>query len=63
MYVLICTGALQYTMLVFGFPSLHTLRQYMRDKGTTSMYMTIYYNYIFPLLQYHIININTHLSE
>ena len=63
MYVLICIGALRYTTLIFRFPGLHTLRWYMRDKGATNMYMTIHYNYIFLLLQYHIIYINTHLSE
>ena len=56
-------GAPQYTMLVFRFPSLHTLRWYMRDKDVTNMYITIYYYYIFLLSQYHIIYINTHLSE
>ena len=50
-------------MLVFGFPSLHMLRQYKIDKDVTNMYMTLYYNYMFLLLQYHIIYINTHLSE
>ena len=49
-------------MLVFRFPGLHMLRQYNIDKDATNMYMTLYYNYIFLLLQYHIIYINTHLS-
>ena len=61
--MLICIGALQYTTLVFGSPGLCTLKQYMRDKGMTNMYMTIYYNYISLLLQYHITCIITHLSE
>ena len=56
-------GALQYTMLVFGFPGLHMLRWYKIDKDVTNMYMTLYYNYIFLSLQYHIIYINTLLSE
>ena len=55
-------GALQYTMLIFRFPGLHMLRQYNIDKDVTNIYMTLYYNYIFLLLQHHIIYINTHLS-
>ena len=50
-------------MLLFGFPDLRSLRQYNIDKNVTNMYMTLYYNYIFLLLQYHIIYMNTHLSE
>ena len=50
-------------MLVFGLPSLCTLRQYKRDRDATDMYVTIYYNYILLSLLYHIIYINTHLSE
>ena len=37
-------------MLIFGFPGLLTLRWYMRDKGTTNMHMSFYYNYIFPII-------------
>ena len=43
-------------------PGLCTLRQYNIDKDVTNMYMTLYYNYIFLLLQYHRIYINTHIS-
>ena len=39
-------GAPQYTMLVFRFPGLHTLRQYKRYQDVTNVYLTIYYNYI-----------------
>ena len=55
-------GAPRYTMLVFGFPGLPMPRQYNIDKDATNMYMTLYYNYIFLLLQYHIIYINTNSS-
>ena len=44
MYVLICIGALQYTMLVFGFPSPCTLRQYEGDRDVTNVY-----NYLLQL--------------
>ena len=62
-YILTCIGALQYTMLVFGFPSLHSLRQYIGrkcDYCTQNIYL--YYDYIIQPLQYHIVYINTHLS-
>ena len=44
-------------MLIFGFPGLHMLRQYNIDKDVTNMYMTLYYSYMFLLLQDHIIYI------
>ena len=62
-YILICIGALQYTMLIFRFPILCSLRQYIISNMTTVYKaFTFYFYYIFQPLQYHIIYINTHLS-
>ena len=36
----------QYTMLIFGFPSLCTLRQYSRDKNATNVYNNLLLLYI-----------------
>ena len=55
-------GTPQYTMLVFGLPSLHMLRWYRETNMQLNMYLILYYSYIFLLLQYHILYINTHLS-
>ena len=47
-------GAPQYTMLIFRFPSLCTLRQNKRKIcDLYTLYLPIYYDYIFLLLQYH----------
>ena len=57
-------GALQYTMLIFGFPSLCTLRQNIRKRcycGMQCIYlfiMTIYFYYYNTMHRY----IHTHLS-
>ena len=43
--VCVCVGALQYTMLIFGFSSLHTLRQYEGENHVT-LYDTLLQLYI-----------------
>ena len=52
-----CTlyGGTGYTMLIFGFSSLCSLRQNVKRKVQIlyTMYLLIYYNYIFLSLQYH----------
>ena len=64
MYIVACMGALQYTMLIFGFPSLCSLRQYIRkrcDYCIQSIYLfiiTIYFYHYNTMHKY----INTHLS-
>ena len=63
MYILTCIGTLQYTMLIFRFTSLHSLRWYIRRKHDNYVQIIyLYYDYMFLPLQYHIIYINTHLS-
>ena len=65
--LLFIVGALQYTRLIFGFPSLHTLRQYEGDIMWL-IYVTIINLYYFSIFQYHynnttnINNINIHLT-
>ena len=59
----IYVGALQYTMLIFGFSFLQVLAGIKKD--TMWLYLidiTLYNNYISLLLQYHKLYINTHLS-
>ena len=57
-------GTPQYTMLVFRFPSLHTLRQYIRQRCNCCIQciylfiMTIYFYYYNTMHRY----INTHSS-
>ena len=49
-------GAPFYTMLIFRFPSLHSLRQYIGEREMQlyyTKYLPIYYNHIFLSLQYH----------
>ena len=63
--LLFILGVLQYTMFIFRFPSLHTLRQY---EGITWLIDTIINLYYFSIFQYHnndttnINNINVHLT-
>ena len=65
--LLLILRALQYTMLIFGFSSLHALRQYEGDI-TWLIYVTIINLYYFSIFQYHnnntsnISNINVHLT-
>ena len=42
MCVCVCIGALQYTTLIFGFSSLHTLRQY-EEEGYATLYVSRMY--------------------
>ena len=47
-------GALQYTMLIFGFSSLCTLRQNIKKMQLLyTIYLPIYCDYIFLLIQHH----------
>ena len=63
--LLFMLGALHYTMLVFRFPSLHTLRQYQRnnvinrynDKPLLFLYISIPHNNTT-----NVSNINVHLT-
>ena len=63
--LLFILGALQYTMLIFGFPGLHILKWY---KGIIWLIDIIIYLYYFSISQYHnnnttnINNINVHLT-
>ena len=62
-HILNCIDALQYTTLIFGFTSLHSLRWYIRRKCDNYVHIIyLYYEYMFLPLQYYIIYINTHLS-
>ena len=52
-------GAPQYTMLIFGFSSLCTLRWYIGDRAMTNVYNYLLQLYILIIT---ILYINTHLS-
>ena len=54
-YCLIILSALQYTMLIFGFPSLHTLRQNRRNDVTLKYKM---FSFITTIFFYLYITIN-----
>ena len=53
-YMLTDMDALQYTMLIFGFPSLHTLKRYMRDRVMTNLYNNLLLIYILIITIPHI---------
>ena len=54
-YMLTDIDASQYTMLIFGFSSLHMLRQYVRDRGATNIcnYLLQLYILIITIPQIH----------
>ena len=63
-YILTCIGALRYTMLIFRFISLCSLRWYIRRKCDNYVQIIyLYFDYMFLPFQYHIIYIITHLSD
>ena len=53
-YMLIDMDALQYTIPIFGFSSLHTLRQYLRDRNLTNVYDNLLLLYILIITIPHI---------
>ena len=63
LHIYIYAGALQYTMLVFWV--LFSLDVSQNEEDTMQLYLmkiTVYYNSLSLLLQYHKLYINTHLS-
>ena len=53
-YILTDIDALQYTTLIFRFPSLCMLRQYVRDRDATSVYGYLLQLYILIITIPHI---------